>query len=372
MTLRFFNGDCRKKYPQLNDTLISTMDLKSNSHLPVGHPLKRQLLRSLCLLGTCLTLVLVFTACSKQDSTITLRGASQFDEHHAYSRTLVKFMALVRKYYGKPIEFEIYMNSELGLEKDYFAYMSQGLSVDFALVSPSHMSTFSRAAPVMDMPFLFRDLNHWNRVLDSDAFAPIAEQIAASADVRLIGFAGGGIRNLIVNRPVTTMAELKGLNIRVMGAPIQTRIFQAITTSPTVIAYNEIYNAIQTGVIDAAENEAAGIQQMKFYEVGPEISLTQHAITVRPVCFSGKTFRRLPEDLQAAIVKAGNEAGAYGRHIESTEDAVKLAQMESEGKLRTHVFAQRNTLQQLAAPVKIAYASEIGAEQVLKRIEAIR
>ena len=168
------------------------------------------------------------------------------------------------------------------------------------------------------------------------------------------------------------MAELKGLNIRVMGAPIQTRIFQAITTSPTVIAYNEIYNAIQTGVIDAAENEAAGIQQMKFYEVGPEISLTQHAITVRPVCFSGKTFRRLPEDLQAAIIKAGKEAGAYGRHIESTEDAVKLAQMESEGKLRTHVFTQRNTLQQLAAPVKIAYASEIGAEQVLKRIEAIR
>ena len=348
------------------------MDLQSNSHSPVGHLLKRHLLRSLFLLGTCLTLVLFFTACSKQDSTITLRGASQFDEHHAYSRTLVKFMALVREYYGKPIEFEIYMNSELGLEKDYFAYMSQGLSVDFALVSPSHMSTFSRAAPVMDMPFLFRDLNHWNRVLDSDALAPIAEQIAASADVQLIGFAGGGIRNLIVNKPVTTMAELKGLNIRVMGAPIQTRIFQAITTSPTVIAYNEIYNAIQTGVIDAAENEAAGIQQMKFYEVGPEISLTQHAITVRPVCFSGKTFRRLPEDLQAAIIKAGKEAGAYGRHIESTEDAVKLAQMESEGKLRTHVFAQRNTLQQLAAPVKIAYASEIGAEQVLKRIEAIR
>lgn len=348
------------------------MDLKSNSHSPVGHPLKKHLLRSLLLLGTCLTVVLFFTACSKQESTITLRGASQFDEHHAYSRTLVKFMALVREYYGKPIELEIYMNSELGLEKDYFAYMSQGLSVDFALVSPSHMSTFSRAAPIMDMPFLFRDLDHWNRVLDSDALAPIAEQIAASADVQLIGFAGGGIRNLIVNKPVTTMAELKGLNIRVMGAPIQTRIFQAITTSPTVIAYNEIYNAIQTGVIDAAENEAAGIQQMKFYEVGPEISLTQHAITVRPVCFSGKTFRRLPEDLQAAIIKAGKEAGAYGRHIESTEDAVKLAQMESEGKLRTHVFAQRNTLQQLAAPVKIAYASEIGAEQVLKRIEAIR
>jgi len=264
------------------------------------------------------------------------------------------------------------MNSELGLEKDYFAYMSQGLSVDFAVVSPSHMSTFSRAAPLMDMPFLFRDIDHWNLVLDSDALDPIADEIATKADVHLIGFAGGGIRNLIVKKPVTTLAELDGLSIRVMGAPIQTRIFQAITTSPTVIAYNEVYNAIQTGVIDAAENEAAGIQQMKFYEVGPEISLTQHAITVRPLCFSGKTLRSLPDDLQAAILRAGKEAGAYGRQIESTEDAVKLTQLETEGKLTTHAFVERSKLQQLAAPVKIAYASEIGAQQVLKRIEAIR
>ena len=59
---------------------------------------------------------------------------------------------------------------------------------------------------------------------------------------------------------------------------------------------------------------------MKFYEVGPNISQTRHAITVRPVCFSGKTFRRLPADLQAAIVKAGKEAGEYGRNLESRED----------------------------------------------------
>jgi tripartite ATP-independent transporter DctP family solute receptor len=259
-------------------------------------------------------------SCSKSD-TIKLRGASQFDETHAYTRTLLKFKELVTEYYGQPVEFEIYMNSELGLEKDYFGYMSQGRAVDFAIVSPSHMSTFSKAAPLMDMPFLFRDLDHWAKVLDNDLLQPIADDIADKADVKLIGYAGGGTRNLIVNKPVTNMAELKGLNIRVMGAPIQTKIFQAITASPTVIAYNEIYNAVQTGVIDAAENEAAGIQQMKLYEVGPEISLTQHAISVRPLCISGKTFRRLPEDLQAAIIKAGKEAGVYGRHGNGRETA---------------------------------------------------
>ena len=302
---------------------------------------------------------------------ITLKGATQFDEDHAFTRTIRKFEELVKKYYGKPVEFDLYLNSELGLEKDYFAYMSQGLSVDYAIVSPSHMSTFSAAAPLMDMPFLFRNLDHWNKVLDSDAFQPIADEISQKADVSLIGYAGGGVRNLIVKKPITNLEELKGLSLRVMGAPIQTRIFQAIGASPTVIAYSEIYNAIQTGVIDGAENEAAGLQQMKFYEVGPEISETQHAITVRPLCFSGKTFRGLPPDLQAAINKAGREAGAFGRHLESTEDAAILSQLKKESKVRTHQFTQRDELMRLAEPVKAAYAEEINATQVLARVNAL-
>jgi len=304
--------------------------------------------------------------------TITLHGAVQFNDDHAFNKTLLKFEELVIKYYGKPVKFVLHRNSELGTEKDYFAYLSQGISVDYAVVSPSHMSTFAKSAPLMDMPFLFRDLDHWHKVLNGDALKPIADEVAKRADVMILGYAGGGIRNLIVNKPVRNMQELKGLNIRVMGAPVQTRMFQAITASPTVIAYTEIYNAIQTGVIQAAENEAAGLEQMKFYEVGPHISLTQHAITVRPVCFSGKTFRRLPKDLQDAIVKAGREAGTYGRELESSEDQARLKRMEKEGMLKTYVFADRPQLLKLAEPVKEGYAKEVGAQDVLARINAIK
>ena len=306
--------------------------------------------------------------------TVTLNGASQFDENHAFTKTMRKFEELVQQYYEGPdeLEFIMHLNSELGLEKDYFAYMSQGISVDYAVVSPSHMSTFSQMAPLMDMPFLFRDLGHWNKVLEQDGLEPIATDILEKADVMVIGYAGGGTRNLIVNRPVTSLEDIEGLPIRVQGAPIQTRIFEAIKTAPTVIAYDEVYNAIQTGVIDAAENEAAGIEQMKFYEVGPEIALTQHAITVRPLCFSNKTFERLPEDLQAAIVRAGKEAGAYGRQIESTEDAEKLAQMEKDGLLTTHEFTEREDLLELAEPVKQAYAEELGALEVYEAINGVQ
>jgi TRAP-type C4-dicarboxylate transport system substrate-binding protein len=305
--------------------------------------------------------------------TITLKGASQFDDNHSFNQTMLKFAELVQKYYGKPVNFVLHRNRELGLEKDYFAYMSQGLSVDYAIVAPSHMATFSKQATLMDMPFLFRDLDHWRKVMATgDALKPIADDVLAKADVMLVGYGGGGVRNVVGKKPVRNMEELKSLPIRVMGAPIQTRIFQAITASPTVIAYDEVYNAIQTGVIQAGENESPGWSQMKWHEVAPDVSLTQHAITIRPLCFSAKTFRKLPKELQDAIIKAGVEAGAYGRDWERREDEKIMEKMKAEGKVRVHPFAERAKLLDLVAPVKVAFAKEAGADKVLEGINAVK
>jgi TRAP-type C4-dicarboxylate transport system substrate-binding protein len=301
-----------------------------------------------------------------------LVGAVQFDENHAFTKALREFERVASECSGGSLEFDLHLNSELGLEKDYFENMSQGVAVDYGIVSPSHMSTFSQMAPLMDMPFLFRDLDHWNAVMDSDAMAPVADDVLAKANVRLIGYAGGGTRQLIVNRPVTNMDELAGLPIRVMGAPIQTQIFEAIGAAPSVIAYDEVYNAIQTGVIDAAENEAAGIETMKFYEVGPDIALTQHAITVRPIAFSNTTFERLTPKEQECVLQAGMAGGKVGRDTESGQDSEKLKAMEDAGLLKTHAFADRDKLLELAAPVQRAYAEELGATAVLESIQAVQ
>src|SRR5215468_4619382 len=303
---------------------------------------------------------------------ITLHGAVQFNDGHAFNRALEKFQELTVQYYGKPINFVLHRNSELGLEKDYFAYMNQGISVDYGIVSPAHMSTFSKAAPFIDAPFLFRDLDHWNKVLDADLLKPIADEIAQKADVMLIGYAGGGVRNIFVNRPVRNLTEMKGLKVRVQGAPIWSRTFSAVGMSPTVIAYNEIYNAIQNGVIAAGENEAAGVEQMKFYEVGPNLSMTEHAITIRPICFSGKTFKKLSPELQAAIIKAGKEAGTYGRQVESSEDSAKLDALEKAGKLKRIAFTDRAEMKKLVDPVMTAYAKEIGADAIFNQINTIK
>jgi TRAP-type transport system periplasmic protein len=303
---------------------------------------------------------------------ITLHGASQFNDDHAFTKALVRFGELVKQYYGKPVEFVLHKNSELGLEKQYFEYMAQGKAVDYAIVSPAHMSTFSRAAPFIDAPFLFRDLGHMNKVLEQNVFKPIADEVAQRSDVMLVGYAGGGVRNIFASKPLQSMAEIKGLKVRVQGAPIWSRTFAAAGMAPTVIAYNEVYNAIQNGVIQAGENEAAGVEQMHFYEVAPNLAMTQHAITIRPLCFSRKTFKRLPADLQAAVVKAGHEAGAYGRQLESSEDAKKLEALEKAGKLKRIAFAGRDEMKRLVDPVMAAYAKDIGVAPILSRINAIK
>jgi len=307
-----------------------------------------------------------------QAQTLTLNGAVQFNDDHAFTKSLVKFEELVKKYYGKPINFNLHKNSALGLEKQYFEYMAQGKAVDYGIVSPAHMSTFSKAAPFIDAPFLFRDLAHWNKVLDADILKPVADEIAQKADVMLIGYAGGGTRNIFINKPMGSLAEIKGLKVRVQGAPIWSKTFQAAGMAPTVIAYNEVYNGIQNGVIQAGENEAAGVESMKFYEVAPHLAMTQHAITIRPLCFSGKTFKAMPADLQAAVIKAGKEAGAHGRQIESSEDEQKLVTMEKAGKIKRVPFKDRAEMEKLVAPVMAAYATEIGADAIYAKIAAIK
>ncbi|PRY26545.1 tripartite ATP-independent transporter DctP family solute receptor [Aliiruegeria haliotis] len=301
---------------------------------------------------------------------MTLRGASLFDENHAYTKTLMKFGELVNEYSGQDIEFDLRLNSELGIEPDYVNFLTQGVAIDYAIIAPSNLARFADALPLMDMPFAFRDLDHWNAVLSSDVFAPLEEELREKADLVIVGYAGGGTRNLISNKKISNMAELEGHKMRVMGAPIQAKVFDAISAAPSAIAYSEVYNAIQTGVVDGLENESASLAQYKFYEVAPHVTLTKHSITVRPIVFSGKSFDKLSPELQEAVMKAGKEAGAFGREFEAAQDAEKLAEMKEAGNIEVHEFEGREKLLELVVPVQDAYAAELGAQDLLDAVRA--
>ena len=313
---------------------------------------------------------LAISATASQAADMTFRGASLFDNEHAYSKTLIRFGELVNKYSGKEIEFDLRGNSELGIEPDYVNFLNQGVAIDYAIAAPSNLARFAPSVPLMDMPFVFRDLDHWNAVLSSDVLKPLEDVLLEKADIKVIGYAGGGTRNLISNKKISSMKELAGHKMRVMGAPIQARVFEALTAAPSAIAYSEVYNAIQTGVVDGLENESASLLQYKFFEVAPHITLTQHSITVRPILFSGKSFAKLSPEMQEVILRAGKEAGEYGRELESRQDGEKLQQMVDAKQIEVHDFAGREKLLELVLPVQDAYAEELGATELLKAIRA--
>ena len=308
------------------------------------------------------------------DKVITLHGASLFDERHSYTQALMKFAELVQEYYDGPekVEFVLHPNSELGTEKEYFGYMNIGAVVDYAIVAPSHGSTFSTLLAVMDIPFLFRDTDHYLKTMESEAFERVEKILEERADVLTLGYGGGEKRHFFGHRPVRNMAELQNFYLRVMGSPIQSHMFSSLGAAPTVISVNEVYNAIQTGVIEGAENSASAISQFKWYEVAQDVSLSTVSIIIRPLFFSGKRFRKLPPALQKAILRAGDEAMEFERKLEIAIDDPLMKQLEAEGKVRLHPFEEREELLRQAEPVKEAYAKEIGAYDILQTINAIR
>ncbi|MEM7319388.1 MAG: TRAP transporter substrate-binding protein, partial [Pseudomonadota bacterium] len=243
--------------------------------------------------------------------------------------------------------------------------------VDYAVVSPSHMSTFSRAVTIADTPFLFRDVPHFEAAIEANVFAPLEEELKSTADLVLLGYGGGEKRHFFGTREVGSPEKLKGFRMRIQGSPIQTKIFSAIGAEPQVISGGEVYNAIQTGVIEGAENSANVFEALKWYEVGPEVTLSTVAITVRPLVFSGKRFDSFDADLQDAIRKAGAEAMAYERGLEISGDDAKMQDLVDAGKLRTYPFENREAMVAMAEPVKVEWAAEIGATEILNAINAI-
>jgi TRAP-type C4-dicarboxylate transport system substrate-binding protein len=303
---------------------------------------------------------------------IHMVGATQLPSDYAFYKTLEKFKEKVLAAYKKPIEIDLHHSGSIGNEKDFIEFMIQGVSVDFAISAPAWAATFDQRVSFLDPPFLYRDLEHWEKVLSlRTPFKPIEDDLLKKG-LRILGYGGGGTRNLILRKPVKNLKEASAVILRVMSSPLQSKIFGAVGVKPAPLDYLEVYNAIKTGVMDGLENESASLMSMKFYEVAPYIILTRHAITVRPLWMSEKSFQRYPKDLQEIILKAGSEAAEFHRKTESTDDANALVEMEKKGMIHLVQFEDVAEMQKRASPVLMDYARELGAEAVLKAVQAVK
>ena len=167
-------------------------------------------------------------------------------------------------------------NSILGDEDDLVEGMLLG-TIDMAVAATAKLSSFVPEADLFSLPFLFRDYDHWAKVLDGPQGARMKEIIESKSDLILLGYWGCGTRMLFNSqKPVVTPDDLRGLKIRTMPGPVDIQTWEDLGAIPTPVAWPELYSALKQGVVDGAENDPANIIQQKFYEPCPYISLTDH------------------------------------------------------------------------------------------------
>lgn len=307
--------------------------------------------------------------------TVSINAASMFDKDHPFTQTYYKFGELVNKYQDEvTIDVKVSLNKAMGVEPDFLRFMSQGESVDMAIIAPGNLAQRVPDIAIVDMPLMFKDLAHRNRVLASDAFKGIEADVIKRANIRAIGYAGGVGRNIISNFPIKNMADIKGYRLRVQGAPIWAKVFTAVGAVPSVIAYDEVYSAIQTGVIQGLENEKFGYSQMRFFEVAPHYTLDEHSLTVRPLFISEKAYKKFSPKVQAAILKAGAEAGKFGTEVEIAMETKELDGLVAKKLVTVHPFsdADKAKFRELATPVLVQYVKDAKMEDIYNKIQAVK
>jgi TRAP-type C4-dicarboxylate transport system substrate-binding protein len=268
------------------------------------------------------------------------------------------------------VDVKIHYSAELGSETDVFGYMVQGVSVDFGIITPNSVTKWAPIVSILSAPFVFRDLEHWKKVIHSDALSKI-ENAVEDVGVLVFGWEGGSFRNLILKDPINETSDLSRVKLRVQQAPIQEKIFGAIGFKTVPIVYQEVYDAIRTGVADGLENEPAGYRDMKFYEVAPNFVLSEHTIATWGFMFSKKTYDSLPADLQKAIARAGAEAAEYHTELETSKYETVIQQLIDEYGVNVVEF-DNSRMREVASPILADFAKEVDAVDVLEAINAVR
>jgi tripartite ATP-independent transporter DctP family solute receptor len=281
-----------------------------------------------------LVLSLVFATCNKHitGKKIIIKVAHNGNEKHPHQAGFETFKEVLEKETGGRVEVQIFPNEQLGSEEEASQMVKLGLLSASAASAGGGLASFVSEAELFNLPFIFRDLEHFYKVLDG----PIGRQVARAVEKKLncvvLGYWYSGIRNAWNSkRPVLKPGDLKALKIRVMSSPILLETFNALGAQATPMAFGELYSALQMGVVDGAETDHIDLLYEKFHEVTKYVSYTNHMFLAVALIFSKKQFDRLPPDIQQAVLKAGRASVLVQREVMEIRTASALEELKKLG-----------------------------------------
>ncbi|MGO4890239.1 TRAP transporter substrate-binding protein [Anaerobacillus sp. MEB173] len=262
---------------------------------------------------------------------VTLKLAHSGSETHQYHVAAEKFKELVEEKTEGNVSIEIYSNATLGSEAEAVEQILDG-TIDMTTVAAD--SSFANTVPEMNvfgLPYLFRDRDHVYATLDGEVGSSLLDIVNEKNMVGL-GYWEVGFRHLSNNASeVVNPEDVQGLNIRVQPAPVWEAHMKALGANPTPVAFNELYSALDQGVVDGQENPLPTINSMKFYEVQKYVSLTAHTYSPAIVVMSNRAYDQLNEEYREIVRAAVAETTTYQRDFLFEKEEEILATLEDSG-----------------------------------------
>jgi len=214
---------------------------------------------------------------------------------------------------------------------------------------------------VFNLPFMFRDEAHMRKVIDGSIGQELLDRVSASPQSRLIvlGWMDAGTRNVYANKPAAKPADLKGMKIRMMGNPLFVETMNAMGGNGVAMGFNELFGALQTGVVDGAENNPPTLLAQNHYQVSKVYSLTGHLIIPEIFVFSKRTWDGLSKEDQVLVRKLSREAQMEQRKL--WDDYVGEAEKKLKAAGIQFVTADKDAFYKATQPVRNKYGSKYAA-----------
>jgi C4-dicarboxylate-binding protein DctP len=241
-----------------------------------------------------------------------------------------KFKELAEKYTDGKVKVEVYTNSTLYKDKEELEALQLGavqmLAPSLAKFGPIGIKEFE----VFDLPFILPNKEALRRVTDG----PLGKRLLTLLEPKgMIGLAywDNGFKDMSANKPLHMPADFKGLKIRIQSSKVLEAEIRALGAIPQVMAFSEVYQALQTGVVDGAENPPSNIYTQKMHEVQKYIMLSEHGYVGYAVIVNKKFWEGLPTDIRSQLEKAMTEATAYTNSIAQKENDDAMETMKKSG-----------------------------------------
>ncbi len=219
------------------------------------------------------------------------------------------FARRVNEYTKGRIKIEVYPQGQLGGEKSAIEQVQFG-GIDFTRVSISPLSDFQPLLNALQMPYLYRNAEHMWKVLNGEIGEYFLNSMADKNFVGLVYYDSGARNFYSTKKPIYTVADMKGMKIRVQESSLMMGLVQALGAVPTPMAYGDVYSALQTGVIDGAENNWPSYDSSSHHEVAKYYSIDEHTRVPEMIIASKITMDKLPKEDQEIIKKAARESQA--------------------------------------------------------------